>query len=81
MTAWTSFMKEFFENERKNYKSCAQSGTLKRAAKIYNFKKNLIKKSEKKSKKSKNDSFKMVNPMFKKGQFRKTMKVKNKNKK
>ena len=35
MTAWTSFMKSFYSNERNIYKSCASSGTLKRAAKIY----------------------------------------------
>ena len=77
MTAWTSFMKEFYSNERKNYRSCAKSGTLKRAAKIYNCQKKKAKQIENRAKKSeknnKKGTFTMLNPMFK-NKFRKTMK-------
>ena len=77
MTAWTSFMKNFYKNERNLYKSCASSGSLKRAAKIYNCQKKKSTKTEKKSK----DSFNMMNPMYKKIKFRKTVKRLNKSKK
>jgi hypothetical protein len=78
MTAWTSFMKAFYSNERKKYSKCAKSGTLKRAAKIYNCQKKMIKKSEKK--RNTNSAFTMTNPMLKNSKFRKTMKN-NKSKK
>ena len=76
MTAWTSFMKTFYTNERNQYKSCASSGTLKRAAKIYKCQKKKAMKSEKKSNKKSNASasFTMMNPMYKKNKFRKTVK-------
>jgi hypothetical protein len=69
-------MKSFYLNERNQYKSCASSGTLKRAAKIYRCQKKKASKTEKKSeKKSKaSESFTMVNPMYKKNKFRKTVK-------
>jgi len=76
MTAWTSFMKTFYSNERNQYKSCASSGTLKRAAKIYKCQKKKASKTEKKSKD--NSAFKMVNPMHKKTKFRKTVRKSNK---
>ena len=78
MTTWTSFMKVFYANERKNYSKCAKSGTLKRAAKIYNCQKKMIKKSDKK--KDTSSAFAMDNPMLKNSKFRKTMKN-NKSKK
>lgn len=74
MTAWTSFMKSFYTNERNLYKSCASSGTLKRAAKIYKCQKRKEKKTEKKHGKRSKDSFTVVNPMYKKLKFRKTVK-------
>jgi len=75
MTAWTSFMKTFYSNERNQYRSCASSGTLKRAAKIYKCQKKKAAKTEKKSnKKSDTSAFTMMNPMYKKNKIRKTMK-------
>lgn len=75
MTLWTSFLKEFYRNERNMYKSCSNSGGLKRAAKIYKCRQNKIAKTEKKMSKPEKKTFTFTNPMHS-TKYRKTMKKK-----
>jgi hypothetical protein len=61
MNTWLSFVKYFYKNEKTAYGKCANSGTLKRAAKIYQCQKKMDKKTV-----GNKDTFKMKNPMHKK---------------
>jgi hypothetical protein len=61
MNTWLSFVKSLYKNEKKTYGKCANSGTLKRAAKIYKCQKQMNKKSV-----TNKDTFKMKNPMHNK---------------
>lgn len=58
MNSWLIFLRDFYRSEKSLHNKCSNSGSIKRAAKIYKCKKNLAN-----TKKKNTDSFHEINPM------------------
>lgn len=61
MNTWLTFLKNLYSSDRKIHKECSNSGTIKRAVKIYKCKQNLGNKTKKDK-----ELFKGKNPMHNK---------------
>ena len=60
MNTWNSFLRAFYGSDRVKYGKCANTGTLKRASRVYHCQK----KKDSKTKRV-TDKFRGTNPMHK----------------